>query len=113
MPGIILSFFGKYSSLVGAASYYSDPFDVTGQKTVDVETLLVAATGTPTVTATLEQSSDLLTWTVADGPGTLTAGTVDTRTKSSPARYVRTKIQISGGSSPVVTLWCKGIARDS
>jgi len=113
MAGIILSFFGKFTSLVGTGAYYSDPFDVTGRKNVDVETLLVAANGAPTVSAYLEQSSDLQTWTTANGPNTLSAGTIDTLSKSSPARYVRVRIQISGGTNPVLTLWSKGVARDS
>lgn len=114
MAGIILSFYGKFTTLVGAGNYYSDPFDVTGQKNVDVETLLVASIGSPTtVNAYLEGSSDLQTWTTLTGPNALTAGTVDTLSKSSPPRYVRVRIQITGGTNPAVTLWSKGIARDA
>jgi len=115
VAGETIVFFPKYTSLVGVASagqiYYSDPYEVTGYKSVEVETLLSAVTASATVAARLEQSSDLLTWTEVGGSSTLTAGTIDVISKSSPARYVRMKLTVVTANS-VVTVWSKGVGRD-
>jgi hypothetical protein len=116
VAGQTIVFYPKYTSLVGAAStgqiYYSDPYDVTRFKTLEVETLLEVVSGAGTVAARLEQSSDLLSWSEVAGSGNLTAGTVDVMSKSDPARYVRVKITVVT-ANVVATLWCKGVARDS
>jgi len=115
VAGETIVFFPKYTSLVGIASpgqiYYSDPYDVTGYKTVDVESLLAATSASGTVAARLEQSSDMVTWSEVGGSGTLTAGTIDVISKSSPARYIRMKLTVVTANA-VATVWSKGVARD-
>ena len=115
MPGDNIVFFPKWTSLAGTGGgqiYYSDPYEVTPYKTLEVETLLAVVTAGGSVAARLEQSSDLQTWTEAGGSSTLTAGVVDAISKSSPARYVRMKITVTVANA-VATLWSKGVARDA
>jgi hypothetical protein len=113
--GETIVFIPKYTTLCGTTDYYSDPYEVTGYKTVSIETLLLAIIGTasPAASATLQGSSDLITWATLDGPNSLSAGTIDNLSASAPPRYVRVKITTSGGTNMSVTLWCKGVARDS
>ena len=115
MPGDNIVFFPKWTSLAGTGGgqvYYSDPYEVTPYKTLDVETLRAVVTAGGTVAARLEHSSDLQTWTEAGGSGNLTAGAVDAISKSSPARYVRMKITVTAAGA-VATLWSRGVARDA
>jgi len=112
VAGETIVFYPKYTSLV-SGTYFSDPYDVTGYKQVDTEVLLVGAVGTsPVVTALLQESSDLITWTDISTATTLTAGTVSVLSKTSPARYIRLRIIVSG-TNPVGTLWAKAVARDA
>ena len=72
MPGENIVFFPKWTSLAGTGGgqiYYSDPYEVTPYKTLEVETLLAVVTASGTVAARLEQSSDLQTWSEAGGSG--------------------------------------------
>ena len=109
MAGETIIFFPKYSSLV-AGTYYSDPFDVTGYKELTAEALLIGSVGTsPQVTAILQESSDLTTWTDIGSASTLSS-TMSVLTKTDPARYVRMKVVVSG-TGAVGTLWSKAVAR--
>ncbi len=116
MAGETIVFFSKYTSLAGDASpgttYYSDPYDVTSWKQVEVEILLVRIIGSGTATAQLEESSDLLSWTAIGTASSLTAGTVAQISKSNPSRYLRLKVIIVGATA-VGTLWAKAVARDA
>lgn len=115
MAGETIVFFPKYTTLCGTATYYSDPYEVTGYKTLTADTLLVAMVGgsVPAASATLEGSSDMISWATLDGPDTLSAGVINVFSVTSPPRYVRVKIVTSGGTDMSVTLWCRGVARDS
>jgi hypothetical protein len=113
MAGETIVFFAKYTTLVDTRTYYSDPYEVTGYRTINVETFMAGVNGAPTtVVVTLQQSSDLITWSDLD-TGTLAVNTPDTMSATGPARYVRCTVAITGGTSPAVTLWCKGVARDA
>jgi hypothetical protein len=115
VAGETIVFYPKYTTLcgkgAGGATYYSDPYDVTGYKTIDVETYAPAFNGSPTVTVKLEQSSDLITWSDADSD-TLAEATLLTQSKTSPARYVRVSVLVNGATTGL-TLWSKGVARES
>jgi hypothetical protein len=115
VAGETIVFFPKYTTLCGTATFTSDPYEVTGYKTLTVETLLVAVVGggVPVVNASLEGSSDMITWTPIDGPDALSAGTINNFSVTSPPRYVRVVIVTTGGTTMSATLWSKGVARDS
>jgi hypothetical protein len=82
-----ITFFMRFTTIVGNTSVESDPYDVTGYKSIDVEAFLQSLTGTAAaMTATLETSSDMVVWTPVDGPDPMTAGQVTPLTKTSPSR---------------------------
>jgi hypothetical protein len=119
VAGETIVFFPKYSTLVGAASpgidYYSDPFEVTGYKTVTAETGFGGAVGSAAISARMQQSSDLITWTSFGSAMEPASQAVPVQeTEQDPARYVRLKVNILGaGQSPSLTFWAKAVARDS
>ena len=69
-----IGFFTKWTTLLGgsgaAITYYSDPFDVTPYKTLDIEVMVKGLTG-GVPTAQLEESSDIETWTSTPRPSRL------------------------------------------
>jgi hypothetical protein len=116
MAGDVIVFFPKYSSFAGATApgtiYYSDPFDVTQWKSVAAETMFAGASGSPTISAIMEQSSDLLKWSdfsTAMAPGVTESAL---RTASDPARYIRLKLTVVGAST-VAVVWAKAVCRDA
>jgi hypothetical protein len=115
VAGENIVFFPKFTTLCGTATYNSDPFEVTGYKTLTVETLLVAAIGGggPVVSAGIEGSSDMITWSTLVVAAALTAGVVLPQSYTSPPRYVRVNIVTSVGTNMAATLWSKGVVRDS
>lgn len=116
MAGETIVFFPKYTCLVGVASpgedYYSDPYDVTSYKTVSIEALAKAVAASATVAVQMEESSDMITWSDMGSSMALTPGTPSLADNTSPARYIRAKVTVVGADG-VVTLWVKGVARDS
>jgi hypothetical protein len=105
-------FFGKYTTLV-EGTYYSDAFEVTGYKDVAAQTMLAAEVGTGTISAQMEQSSDLVTWSNFGSAMQPSAGNVATELEADPARYVRLKVTAGGGGSGVITFWAKAVAREA
>ncbi len=109
-------FFPKYTTLVTAASpghaYYSDPFDVTTWNSLAVEVNFEHGTTGSTISAQMEQSSDLITWTNLGSAIAPSLGALGADVFSNPARYVRMKLSaiLNGGS---VTIWAKGVARST
>ena len=113
MSGENIVFFPKFTTLAGAGTFISDPYDIAAYKSIVIETLLVAANGSPTtVEVVVEKGSDLEKWTTADTDA-LTAGTSNFSTLPDMVRYVRVKIVVTGGTNPSVTVWSKGVARDA
>jgi hypothetical protein len=112
-----INFFGRFTTIVGNTAVVSDPYDVTGYKSIDIEALLHSVvppvTGVPTVDVSLEMSADMNVWSTVDGPDTLAAGTPAQLTRTSPSRYIRVRVTITGGTNPVITFWVKGVARAS
>ena len=112
MAGETIVFFPKYTALV-VGTYYSDPYDVTGYKTVDVQTMHVTSIGTaPTASVQMQQSSDLITWDAVGSAMAPVAGQTDTEPLSGTARYVRAVATI-GGTTATAVIWVKGVARES
>jgi hypothetical protein len=116
VAGETIVFFPKYTSLCGATapgtSYPSDPYDVTGYKTLVVETFLAGNAGGGAISAQIQGSSDLITWTNLGSAMAPAAGALDSETLSDPPRYVRVVTAVTAADD-VATLWCKGVARDS
>jgi hypothetical protein len=58
VAGETIVFFAKYTTLVGATAggivYYSDPFEVTGYKTVTAETGFGGAIGSGAISAQMQ-----------------------------------------------------------
>jgi len=115
MAGESIVFFPKYTTLCGFSggglTYYSDPFEMTGYKTVTAETGFGGAIGSGAISAQMQQSSDLITWTSFGSPMAPTSGAAQ-ETEPDPARYVRLQVTITGGAGSVVTFWAKAVARD-
>jgi hypothetical protein len=106
--------YDRYTTLVGNGSFVSRAFDVTGYKSVDIEVMLVSSIGSPSsVDASLEMSPDMITWSAADSETGLAAGTPVTLSKSAPARFVRVKMTVTGGTNPGITFFASGVARES
>lgn len=116
MAGETIVFFAKYSSLSGSASpgtdYYSDPYDVTGYKTIVLEGYNAGRISTATISIQAQQSSDLITWSSLGSSIGPSVSSVASVTLSDPARYVRLKVTILGADGSV-TFWAKAVARDS
>ncbi len=121
MSGRVLHLFPKYSTLVGGApagsggqDFFSPPFEVVPFKTLVLEALLLGATG-GTVKVQLQEGSDLEfdNWTALGSEETLAAGTVSPVTATSPARYVRARVNLSIASGTMaVTFWVIATARE-
>ena len=111
MAGENIVFFPKYTALV-TGTYYSDPYEVTGYKTLSAEVNNSAVINSATVTGRVQQSSDLLTWTDTGSDMIPSAGASATQDTSNPARYVRLKVVI-GGTNATATIWAKAVARDA
>ena len=111
MAGENVVFFPKYTTLV-TGTYYSDPFEVTGYKSIAAQVGNAAVINSSTVNGQLQESSDLLTWTDIGAGVTPTAGNVGSEDLSDPARYVRMRI-IIGGANSTATMWGRAVARDS
>ncbi len=115
MAGENMEFFRKFTTLVSGV-YYSDPYDVSGQKAITLQVMFAEGIGTtPTVTAQLQHSADLQSEAFADlGSSVAPAeGAVASTTVSDPLRYVRLKVTIGGSSNPAATFWAKAVARDA
>ncbi len=104
-------FYPKYTTLV-EGTYYSDPYEVTPYKSLSVEVFNAAAITSGTITGTLQESSDLETWTDITTSLAPSAGASATDDFSDTVRYVRLKIVI-GATGGVVTFWAKAVARES
>ena len=111
MAGENIVFFPKYTTLV-TGTYYSDPYEVTGYKTVSAEVNNTAIINSATVTARVQASSDLITWTDIGSDMTPSAGASTTQDNSDTARYVRLKVVI-GGANATAAIWAKAVARDA
>jgi hypothetical protein len=113
MAGETIVFFAKYTTLVGnTVVYYSDAFDVTGYRTITAETGFGGAAGSGAISAQMEQSSDMQTWT-AFGSAMAPTSTPVLETETDPARYIRLKVTISGSANAAVSFWAKAVARES
>lgn len=116
MAGETIVFFPKYTTLAGAAapgtSYPSDAFDVTGYKTLVVETYFAGQAGGAAISAQIQGSSDLNIWTNLGAPMAPVVGASDSETVSDPPRYVRVVTAVTAVDD-VATFWCKGVARDA
>jgi hypothetical protein len=105
-------FFARFTTIVGNETVVSDPYDVTSYDSVQVQVFLLSVIGGPTVQASLEMSSDMITWTAVVAPATVTAGGPPlTMAAGSTARYIRVVVAISAGTNPVSTFWAKGVVR--
>lgn len=104
-------FFPKYTTLVEGV-YYSDPYDVTMYKSINVETAHTASIASATTSAQIQGSSDLITWTNIGTAMAPLAGNVDDETVTDAPRYLRVEMTI-GATGGVATIWVKGVARDS
>jgi len=111
VAGETIVFFAKYSPLV-TGTYYSDPYDVTGYKSVDCQTMNVAVINSATVSVQMQQSSDLITWADVGSPMAPSAAATDTEALSGTARYVRAVVTI-GQPGATAVIWVKGVARES
>jgi len=111
VAGENIVFFPKYTTLV-TGTYYSDPYEVTGYKTVCVQVGNAAVINSSTVNGQLQESSDLLTWSDLGAGVTPTAGNVGAEDLSDTARYVRLRI-IIGGANSTSTVWGRAVARES
>ena len=105
-------FFAKYTTVV-EGTYYSDPFEVTGYKDIAAQTMLAAVVGTGTISAQMEQSSDLVTWSNFGSAMAPSAGNITTELEADPARYIRLKVTAGGAGSGVITFWAKAVAREA
>ena len=114
MAGETIVFFPKYTALTGAPSagavYYSDPYDVTGYKTLTTEVFFAA--GTPTISGQVQQSSDLITWSSLGSPLAPASGALASATESNPARYVRMMMTVVSSGNLAATIWAKAVSRD-
>lgn len=114
MAGETIVFFPKYTALTGSASpgttYYSDPYEVTGYKTITTEVYYAA--GTPSISGQLQQSSDLITWSTLGSALSPAAGALASATDSNPARYVRMAMTVISAGNLAATLWAKAVSRD-
>lgn len=114
--GETIVFFPKYASLCGSAApgtdYTSDPYEVTPYRTVVVETLFAGGTAGAAVSAQVQQSSDLITWTNTGTAMAPTVGNLASVTVTSPSRYVRVVVTVTAADD-VVTVWVKAVCRDS
>ena len=110
MAGQSIIFFGKYSTVANGSDYLSDPFDITPYEQLKVQIYLAGKTGSGTLTAQLQESSDLVTWSnkgSAVSPTAVGMSTIDT---SDCARYIRLAITSTFDG---VTFWAMGVARES
>jgi hypothetical protein len=105
-------FFAKYTTLV-QGTYYSDPFEVTGFKDIAAQTMLAAVVGSGTISAQMQQSSDLITWSNFGSAMEPTAGNITTEVEPDPARYIRLVVTAGGAGSGVITFWAKAVAREA
>jgi hypothetical protein len=111
VAGENINFYARYTTLV-EGTYYSDPYEVTGYKSVAVEVFLAALINSGTATGRVQGSSDMETWTDLGSNITPSAGASDTETITDPPRYVRLKMTV-GGAGSTVTLWAKAVAREA
>ena len=116
MTGETVMLFPKYTSLCsksGGVSYVSDPFDVTGYKSLVAELDYVAAVGgATTVAGALEQSSDLKVWSAVSGGGlSPSVGSLDRAAVTGTLRYVRLKVTVSGAGAKLAVVWARAVAR--
>ena len=87
-------------TLVGAVTYYSNAFETGDYNKLVVIFKSYGTIGTsPTVTVTMQTSSDMRNW--VDISGSLTTDTVET--KSDLGRYLRVKV-VLGGTGPGATI---------
>jgi len=114
MAGETIVFFPKYSALTGSAAgvtYYSDPYELTGYKTLTAEVYYAA--GTPTISCQLQQSSDLITWSNLGTAMTPAALALTSQSNQDSARYVRMAITVTSAGNLAATLWSKAVSRDA
>ena len=116
MAGEVMVFFEKYTAMVGPPTvgsqfHYSDPFEVTGQKQIDIEIFVVGVTGGGTVVVTPQVSSDMITWTDGTPTGAIGGYTRATLSLTDTPRFVRLQVTHSA-TGVVASLWAKGVARD-
>lgn len=112
--GSALTFFGEWTTLgggTGGATYQSPWFDVTSFNRVNVELLAPAISG-GTNTAQLIGSSDMDTESAIGSATTIKEGSPPvTINTSNPPRYLRLQIVMASGQS--MTLWARGVARNT
>ncbi len=110
MAGQSIIFFGKFTTLANGSGYASDPFDITPYEQVRIQVYVAGKTGTGTLTAQLQDSSDLNTWAdkgSAVAPTAVGMSTIDT---SDCSRYIRLLVTSTFDN---VTFWAMGVVRDS
>ena len=116
MAGETIVFFVKYTSLAGSGApgtvYTSDPYEVVAYKSVVLEVLFAGGTGGSAISAQLQGSSDLITWTNVGTPLAPTAGNLASATATDTPRYLRVVVTVTGADD-VVTLWVKAVCRES
>ena len=118
MAGETIVFFQKYTTLVGAAGpggfvYTSDPYEVTPYKSVVLEVDFAGGTTGSGISAQLQGSSDLITWTDLLGAALTPAiGALASATETDTPRYVRVVITVTAAEDSV-TLWAKAVCRES
>lgn len=104
-------FFPKYTTLP-SGTFDSDPFDVTGYKTISAETHAAVSISSGTLSVQMQQSSDLLNWTSFGSAMAPVAPASVTEVESDPARYIRARATVAG-STGVCAFWVKAVARES
>jgi hypothetical protein len=111
--GEVLALLPNYATLCGAATpgqaYLSDPVEVTAYGSVAAEAYFAGRTGSASLQVVIEQSNDLVAWTLACAMAPA-VGTVVQSAASDFARYLRAKVIVTGADT-VATLWVKAVCR--
>ncbi len=110
MAGVLSPFtlFPRYTCLSGAETFYTPAIDVTRFEKAIVNMWRSPLVG-PSFTITIEESSDLITWTTVDGTTTdyaLAASTEHQVTGNLAKQWMRAHIIL--GTGTVATCWVTG-----
>ena len=114
--GPVIVFFRKHTALLGlqeGSTYFSDPVDVTGWKTLTTEVAWLSAAPTGgMVESWLETGSDLSQWTKLGGDLNPAEGSTIVGTRADPAHFVRMGIKVTSvGSEGMVVVWARAVAK--
>lgn len=112
MAGVVLPFFGKYTTWVAGVAHPSEAFEVPGCKTlvVDVEVRGLLVGGPGAVVFTLMESTDGQVWNPRGTTITINAVGHGTATFADPLRFVRLDALVQPGD--VASGFAVGIAKD-